>query len=311
MIDPPYRRGREAVDRLARTSYTAYKMVGQLKLRLRDLRAADPPPLLVYQMGKVGSTSVIRSLKALELPMQIHQVHSLSPAGIAKAERIYRERFSISRQIDAHLLSSFYLRRRLRSLETGETWKVVTLVRDPVARNLSSFFQVLHSQYADLYQDLRLDPSSDSLIPRLIDAFFTRFPHEEPLRWFDNELNAVLGFDTYHEEFPRHRGYAIHRTGLVDVLTLRVEDLDRCAADAFNEFLEMDGFELLRANEGEDKLYGEAYKRVSKVIEFPNEYLDQMYTSRYVTHFYSAEEIAGFRGRWARRDKFPSNYGRV
>ena len=36
------------------------------------------PPLLVYQIGKVGSTSVFKSLKVADLPFSLYHIHFLS-----------------------------------------------------------------------------------------------------------------------------------------------------------------------------------------------------------------------------------------
>ena len=54
---------------------------------LRDFDAN--PPIIVYQMGKVGSSTVYRSLVNSYLKNPVYQVHFLSDEGIRNAEEYF------------------------------------------------------------------------------------------------------------------------------------------------------------------------------------------------------------------------------
>lgn len=103
-------------------------------------------PILVFQMGKVGSSSVFESLKYLGLKNPIFHIHYLSPSGIEHVER------SNSGQTPRHILESRYLRNVLEKGHPGQKWKIVSLVREPITRNISAFFQNIDQWYPNFYQ---------------------------------------------------------------------------------------------------------------------------------------------------------------
>jgi hypothetical protein len=81
-----------------------------------------------------------------------------------------------------------------------------------------------------------------------------------------------------------------------------LEDLTDCSAKAFSDFLGLRDFTLKRTNKGMGKQYSDAYKEVIKLINFPRDYVEKMYKSRYVQHFYSEHEIEQFRTKWLKQD---------
>jgi hypothetical protein len=194
------------------------------------------------------------------------------------------------------------VRRRLAALERGERWRVITLTRDPVARNVSSFFQIGQAQcLLGLSRTGPLPPVADEVVERLGDLFLERFSgHDAPLTWFDDELKAVLGFDAYATPFPARQGYAIYESDRIDVLVLRVEDLRVRAEQALQEFLGVERFELVDANTAEEKNYSALYRRFVETVDLPDTYLRRMYDSKYARHFYTEGERAAFRSSWER-----------
>jgi hypothetical protein len=83
-------------------------MIESVKIRLRNFRAH--PPILVYQMGKVGSTTVFESLKVAQLPFPTYQIHFLARESIAEVADLYLSR---GHSIPGHLRISKALRRKL------------------------------------------------------------------------------------------------------------------------------------------------------------------------------------------------------
>jgi hypothetical protein len=79
---------------------------------------------------------------------------------------------------------------------------------------------------------------------------------------------------------------------------VRLEDLDRVASIAFGEFLGADVANVVQRNEASDKVYADVYRRFTKLLRMPPQYLDRMYASRYSRHFYTPAELAEFRSRW-------------
>lgn len=260
-------------------------------------------PLIVYQMGKVGSSSIVASLKALPATWTVHHVHTLTTAGMASAEAIYhricRESGSSYFPRARHLLSSRYLqqqlRRRAQGQATGARWKVITLVREPVGRNISEFFQVIDYTLPNFVERYNTGALS---MEETVQTFLERFDHETTLRWFDQEIKPTLGIDVFATPFPKTQGYQIYKGAQADLLLLKLEQLDECGGQAFEEFLGLRDFSVVKTNVAAEKAYGDAYQRFQSALALSPGYLARMYNSPYMRHFYSAAEIAAFQASW-------------
>jgi hypothetical protein len=282
---------RAAVDRRYGTA-RAYE-----RARLASVQFGRTAPIVVLQMGKVGSRSVLASLERAVPDRPVVHAHFLSDAGLERARRVYARSWPGGRRA-AHVFASEALRAR-RARRPDERWDVVTLVRDPVARNLSSFFQVGELQFGLDFAALRGDGAdAGRLLEQLTTAFVERYDeHDVPLRWFDTELAAPLGVDVYGRPFPAE-GFVVVEGPRARVLVLKTERLAECAAEAFGSFLGLDGFGLVERNVGEAKGYGDLYRAFVERVRLPEAYLERMYSSRYATHFYDGSERASFARRW-------------
>src|SRR5439155_18262314 len=116
--------------------------------------------------------------------------------------------------------------------------QVITGVRDPIERNISWFFTMLLDRWPQTQAKERLAANErDELARELIDIFHNELDHNEPLRWFEDEMQAVFEVDVFAEPFDPSRGYHIYEQGGTQVLLIRLESLNRCAPTAFDEFL--------------------------------------------------------------------------
>ena len=287
------------VRRLSLRNFYTAKAYYRLRLYLSSAKGQES--ILVYQMGKVGSTTVLRSLRALGLDMSIHHVHMLTREGISRYEAFIKENFfrkSVSAIVE-NLVLVKYLRKQLDHTGSDQRWKVVTLVRDPVARNISSFFEILDLQMNYGLQDKLEARTIDNVVEDLCKFFIDEYPdHDLPLTFFDSELKSVFGVNVFINPFPKSKGYKIYEGEKVEILLLRIEDLDRCARDAFEKFLGVKKIEVITSRTGSEKNYSDVYRRFLGSINLPDSYLKKMYRSKYATHFYSKEEITKFEARW-------------
>jgi hypothetical protein len=250
-------------------------------------------------MGKLGSTTVFKSLQVLK-NLNVYHVHTLTKNGIETVERMYKKSFCRTHNIYEHLLESQYLKRQLdKGLEGRNKWKVITLVRDPIAKNISSFFQNLESRLGYEYNKKLAYMKIENIIDELIVLFLERLNgHEKSLTWFERELNPVFGIDIFSREFPKLKGYEIYEAEHADVLIIRLENLNECASNAFKRFLGINEFSLLASNVGSNKTYNNLYKNFLKRIVLPEDYVNKMYTAKYVRHLYSEEEIEALKIKW-------------
>lgn len=257
-------------------------------------------PVVVYQMGKVGSSTIVASLHALPLQRPIYHVHTLISEGIRDRRRKYEKMFKHGAPVDlrraSHLHASQYLSRRIKRGAYGGKWKVVSLVRDPVAMNVSSFFQIIDYYIPDFFSRLADGRLS---IEDGIDIFLKECDHDNALIWFDMELKSTFGVDVFATPFSTSKGYGIYLGDNADVLVLRLESVDACAELAFRDFLGVEDFKLVPANVSEGKSYFAAYNAFKEKLVLPESYLDNMYESKFAQHFYTQAERSAFRGKWS------------
>lgn len=264
------------------------------------------PLLLVHTMGKVGSTTIAASLKArgLRRSMTIYQPHFLSDEGIAFAEALAISRAGswdkLTKKGRAGYLRNRLLNEELRRLrDTGGRVKAITVVRDPLATNISGLFHNYRWWPAGLKTGCET-PTAECL--GAVERYFLdHYTHDVPDTWFDMEVKAVYGIDVFAEPFDAARGYAVYRNAFADVLVLKLERMNECAADAMRDFLGLENFRLVESNTADDKDYADIYAAFRRQVALPESYLDRMYASRVARHFYTPEEIAAFRRKWTPR----------
>jgi hypothetical protein len=266
--------------------------------------------VIVYQMGKVASHTVLRALqRAAPDRLALFHVHFMMPDQIdywwRQAEQAFGGSARIPSSIWRSVATARVLSRRLRH-PSSRRCRIVTLTRDPVARNVSAFFTMQPWWPPGLAEQCRVlaaGPQRGSdLVAAVRDAFFRAFPfHDLPLTWFSTDLGPFANVDPFATPFPHERGYQIVRTGSADVLVLRTEDLARCARPALAEFLGIDVGSLARENDACNAWYHPAYEALRSALRPPDQYLDRMYESTYARHFYSEAERTVFRRRWAAR----------
>jgi hypothetical protein len=307
-----------AGDRYLRLIASQSYQLSKLRSYLHFLWSLQKKPLLIYQMGKVGSSTILRSLKAVESissAYSIYHIHWLNPERLRQEERLYKTAArrnpvkSVSRKrfYQDYVWVGQQLSKRI-SNNRKHPWKIITMVRDPIARNVSSFFQNLETLLSyDYRENLRFRTMEDVaselqqlFLQNYLDERFLSEIDADPLSWFDQELKPTFGIDVFGIEFPVNQGYAIYDSQQAEVLLLRLEDLDRCAPVAFREFLGIENFKIVRTNTGDRKAYSDLYKAFLTSLTLPRHYVESMYNSKYTRYFYTEHEIQAFLGKWAK-----------
>lgn len=302
---------------LYRRAFDGFKLKGIIQAQAEAVpasgRAAVPAPIVkpvvepivepvvIFQMGKVGSKTIDKSLAALDLGAPLCHSHLLNDF-----DRI-DENIRRTRSDPRESLAEIQHGRRLAKTILGTPYirsRVISLVRDPVARNISAFFQNITEFLPDFF---RRDAERESPMEELHAAFLNRYDHDIPGEWFQRQLQAVFGIDVFASEFPRERGYAVYAAENASLLVIKLEMLDGCAADAMRDYLGIHDFVLCNANIGEEKEYKDVYKAFLRSIVLPEEYLNRMYESAFARHFYTDAELQRFRARWSEGSAVPAN----
>ena len=284
---------------LGQTNYVAVRTYYRFQLdRLRGKNL-----LFVHTMGKVGSSSIVRSLRELELEREvtIYWTHFLSPEGIDLLNQLHEKGYGGSKKVPQkvkNLISSNRVigQQLMKRRPSDNNFKVISLVRDPVATNISGFFQNYAWWPTELQR--RTQDGSPPNIEDLATCFFSNYPHDVPLIWFDMEMAPIFGVDVFSSPFPREKGYQIYQSEQSELLLFKLEKLDETAAEALQAFLGINNFRLAKDNIGYEKWYRDIYDQFRATVRLPESYLNMLYRSPYTQHFYREEEINTFMARW-------------
>ena len=270
----------------------------------------DKGPILVLQMGKVGSKSVLAGLEARVTGRPVCHTHFLSRDRANQTEKDRRKFFRTARHryLTRQWLNQFLLR-TYENHENDHTWKLITLTREPISRNISAFFENLFvvpsendGEFEISSDYYKIEPTIVTVddISTLTELFVNRARHDSPLRFFDREIKDIFGIDVLDSGFPIEKGYEIYSAGRVELLVLKLEKLKDIAGTAFLEFLDINDFCPISRNIGAEKVYAPLYDAFTKHVVIDSSYADKLLDSDYMRTFYSTEEIATARNKWLR-----------
>ena len=290
---------------MSRISVIIKSMISRIK-RARDvaqtilklIKSFAFPPALIYSIGKVGSTSVKVSLTGAHIKNPVFHIHRLSWHTLEESYEYHR---NAGLDVPGHVKDGKYLRFFIDKTRGKVRWKIISLTRDPIAWTVSSLFENLKN-----YPELR-NQAGDELVNGILTHLEKRFnefdeKYDYACNWFDRELMDVFSFDVYSESFDPAAGYKITKAENADILIIRLENLSRCSSEAFQKFLGLREFQLVKANEGSDKSYKQVYQQVLSTLSLPRDTVERIYRSRYARQFYTDEEINTFKRRWTSKD---------
>lgn len=250
--------------------------------------------LLIYQPGKVGSMSIHKSLE--KSGIRTKHVHIINNRIMSKDPEY---RVIINRLKERPL-------------------KIITGVRDPIARGISSFVHNLTQYYGPLIKDELSNDLCQSCIDFLrnyccndnlpngkdIHAFneneYTIVGNQmgNEFAWFDKEIKEVFDIDVFDYPFDCEKGYGIIKKDNIEIFIYKLEKLYELEEHIGN-FVGVTDFKLHNENLGSDKMSRNIDRLLKKQIDIPEELLDYYYSDNpKCEHFYSKEELAYFKEKW-------------
>lgn len=233
------------------------------------------PEVLVYNMGKVGSTSI---------------TETIMENGFRKTLKCHWMKYN-------YPIAEFWTERKylMNAINSGKDrpFKIVIPVREPMARNISAFFQIL-PDYIPNYKDKDLK--------YLYRYFVSEYNVEYPDQWFHMEPMEVFGFDPYRVPFDTSVGYQIYKEEKHQYLIIRLEDCESKLTEALRIFLGVDNIQMKSSNVFEKTSRHRMQKEYAefKKFRYNQDFLNRTYALEYVNHFYTKEEINKFRNKWSK-----------
>lgn len=222
--------------------------------------------ILIYQPAKVGSSSVYKSIKGYNrYALHCHSLHELEDRD-----------------------GEFY---KLLNLKAG---KIISLVRDPVARRISEMWQGV--VYTDRY-DAGVNFSD------IENWYFDGEFWNSEFNWFYQEMKAVFKIDVFEHPFNKEEGYSLIKQGNIELLLIKMEKLDELEG-VIGEFLGINGFRLSNENVSVRKSYRFAFQSYKKSFSISEESLKEIYKkNEYMKHFYSEQERDKLYQKWVKHAK--------
>lgn len=222
--------------------------------------------IIVYQMGKVGSTSLYESLKKQsKLPVfQLHRFRLDNP------HYVYRGSLrTIQRKIWAKILWLLVKRKEI---------KAISPVREPISRNASDFFQTF-----DLYK--KKYGIADRDIEKAFWVFYCYYPHMSFETWFKLQVEDVFGIDIYEKPFDRESMHNVYSNDNIRLFIFRIEDI-KLLSSSIGDFFGIKDFEIESSNLSSDKWYAPIYRDFKK-HEMEPWYKEMMHSTQTYKFFYS------------------------
>lgn len=224
--------------------------------------------VIVFQMGKVGSTSLYKSI-ASQSSCPVFQIHRFDLSKNDFVNRGYIRTFF--RSVWAKILLLVISKKNI---------KLICPVREFISRNVSDYFQTLDF-YVTKY-DLNV-ADSDSLS----DAFYWYYPHFSFDSWFENQLKGVFGIDVYSKKLGGEKisFYKSSTDFRAEACVFKIEDLND-VVELVGDFLNIDSFVVSNENEGVDKWYRQHYKEF-KLNQPSEQYKELLQSTKTYRHFYN------------------------
>lgn len=262
------------------------------KIKFKTIRF-NKPPIIILTPGKVGSSSVYYTLKT-EIPNHVFHIHNLSKQGIEKS--IIDHLNSNRKSYPLHLIISKILRKKLSKY--NEKLFIITIIREPISREISSFFQNTEL-YKDELENKKLEIDKD-VAKKLLYKNFDSDICENIKGWFDLEIYNNFGIDVFANKFDYQKKYAVSQNQKYHHMLLKMEDLDTIFPIAIMKFLNLKKpLHIKSANIGETKHYASIYKEVKGNLKLDSNKINQIVNSTFFQQFYLKDKFKVI-NKWAK-----------
>ena len=248
-----------------------------LTQQAQALRYSKQAPILVFTMAKVGSLSVYQSLKKWGAAPVFH-IHTLNETEIATSvQRCFDMGVYPDSRSPVSLLNKGVI-------HTERPYKVISLFRNPIERNISAFFdafEVHMGMPANAYQ---------GDLAHLEEVFYSKVNQRYAIDWYAQHFNTGIGIDVYQTPFDIDQKHMILKDDRVEVLLMDSRLVDSKKETLIADFCDIKTFKLKNVNVTSQLKHAGLYQAFKSHIRFRESYLKEQLNSRYFNHFFSTED---------------------
>lgn len=255
---------------------------------LSKLQFCDSDIIWIWQPGKVASKTLLESLSNVNISA-IH-THSLN--------------------YPTHVFGTFLHDLWSSKIEKNfsKNIKIITGVREPLARDYSAFWQAF--DYERLHLMPILNKDFQKLYESFIDLILSGYEHtcellqesnewvwNDEFEWFNREIKKCFGIDVYRYPFDKEQGYGIIENNNIQIFIYKTEKLDDLSP-MLSEFLGKK-IQIKNTHQTYNKQYYLINKDFRKKLKLPRKYVEHYYKSNpYLDHFYTKLEQKKYLSQW-------------
>ena len=240
--------------------------------------------IIVYTMGKVGSTTIYKTLKKYSPKAIVFHVHFLSDKYINETDP-KRYNYRSNKKLAENI------RNTIKAFPKNRI-KIISLTRDPVSRDISNIFE----NPINFIGDKSLE---DMDVNELIHCYNSKEnKHSYTLNWFDNEFKAYTGVDVYTLPFDKQKGFSIYNTNGFEILLIKMESLNTIGVEALGAFMGYKIPNLEIENTIEEKPSYNLQKQFKNLYQPDQLTVKKICDSKLVNHFYTKEEAKSAMNKW-------------
>ena len=224
------------------------------KVSIRDHLEVAENSVLIYQPGKVASTSIWNTLKYYGIKSA--HIHTLAE---------YSE--------NAEYLDW------CRSVCNAFRGKMIIPVREPISRDISEYFQSIGHCLAATIETYQISDLKqgfyqiyyDSLVNKkeyTIKYSYPRINYSKygyQFDFLDMELKKYFGIDVMEYSFDAEKGFCIIQQDGIEIFLVQVEKMKKLEKD-MGEFLGIPDFHIQSANSGDEKEYRYLYQNFKEKL---------------------------------------------
>ncbi|MFW5983163.1 MAG: putative capsular polysaccharide synthesis family protein [bacterium] len=267
------------------------------------------PIILIYALGKTGTTSLLRSMQIYACEKyNVYHTHFLPPDENTKD--VKDKSLSYYHRNKYHYVLDFIWKPHFinKMIRKNNFVYIITGGRDPLKRRISSYFQTLHLEKngnvyrcTDRGSEDFIEVTLENIHP-LIEAFYNSRAVQDEDLWFDKEINKVAGYNLLKEnEFDYNKGYKSFRVNKnIHLIFYRLENIQQFVNEYLIKELELPEIRIVKSNMAENKEYNKLYKAFISSFKPSKLYIDEVYSSDYAKFFYTLEERKALMQNWLR-----------
>lgn len=182
--------------------------------------------------------------------------------------------------------------------------KMITAVREPISRDISFLYQCLEFIVSSpMIDKLNLQLKTPHVMAgggdaqQIFDLHFNSKKGSTPMVDFFQKFDEhILKLTDY--PFDHELGYTIIKEGNLEVFVYQLEKLDSLAT-AMGDWLDTPIEHFVSGNTADSKWIANSYEQAKSDIVLAPEYYEKCYSSEWVKHFYSKEDIDKFKAHWS------------